>query len=229
MHEIEIENLVKKFGSFAALDGISLSVELGECFALLGPNGAGKTTLIKILSTLIVPTSGTVKVAGHDIKEEAEEIKRLIGVVSHNSFLYEELSARENLEFYAELYGASSSRAEELLGKFNLQARSEDCVSAFSRGMKQRLAIARALLHEPKILLLDEPSTGLDARSRAEFHDSLQNLRSSGATIILATHQLDEAKLLCERAVLLSRGRVMGEFDLKRGSATVERALLELE
>ncbi len=229
MQIIEARNLGKKFGNNVAVNNVSLTIARGESFALLGPNGAGKTTLVKILSTLIKPTSGTVKIAGRDIKEEAEEIKKLIGVVSHNSFLYEELTARENLEFYAELYGAPHSHIEELLRKFNLQARSEDFVATFSRGMKQRLAIARALLHEPKILLLDEPSTGLDLRSKAEFYDMMRNLHSSGATIVLTTHLLEEATLLCGRAVLLARGCVAGKYDLQRESGVVERALLEAE
>lgn len=227
MSIIEVKSVVKKFGSLVALNGVSLSIAEGESFALLGPNGAGKTTLIQILSALIRPTSGTVKVAGYDVKEDAEEIKKIMGVVSHSSFLYEELTARENLEFYAGLYGAKSSRADELLKEVNLQSRGEDFVATFSRGMKQRLAIARALLHEPRILLLDEPSTGLDASGRAEFYETLRRLHSQGATVVLTTHLLEEAKLLCDRAVLIRKGEVVKEFDLKKEAESVERALLE--
>ncbi len=228
---IEINGLSKKFGRHVALDDVSLSVESGESFAILGPNGAGKTTLVRTLSTLLKPTSGSVKIAGFDASEEPEGIKRKIGVVSHNPFLYDDLSARENLAFYADLYGVGRERVEALLKKVGLQERKDNLVCEFSRGMKQRLSIARALLHDPEILILDEPGAGLDIQSKRMFYDTIKELNANGTTVVLTTHYLEEVEELCQKAAVLDRGalKASGTLDeIKGGAKTLEDAYIEL-
>ncbi len=215
---IEVEGLVRRFAGTRALDGIDLRVEEGEAFALLGPNGAGKTTLVRVLATLLRPTSGKVRVCGLSLPEERDEVKRRIGLVSHNPFLYNELTAAENLAFYAELYGVAG-RVESLLECVGLSHRSEDLVGTFSQGMRQRLSIARALLHDPRLLILDEPTAGLDLQSRADFYAMVKGLHARGGTIVLATHNLEEASHLCTRAAVLNRGKVETVLDLRQGGA----------
>ncbi len=226
---IQVQNLVKRFGSFVALQDITFAVEKGERFALLGPNGAGKTTLVRILSTLSKPSSGAVQIGGRDLTEEPEAVKRIIGVVSHNTFLYDELTAVENLEFYAQLYDADSSTIKGSLEKAGLLERSDDFVSTFSRGMKQRLAIAKALLHGPEILLLDEASAGLDVQGRIDLYETLKELNAQGKTLFLTTHQIGEAEELCERIAIIDRGRLkaIGSLrEIKGESKTLEEAYL---
>ena len=206
-------------------------MEKGEAFALLGPNGAGKTTLIRIVATLLRQDSGEVRVLGYDVREEPQEVRRRIGVVSHNPFLYEELTARENLEFYARAYGVAESRVDEMLKMVNLLEREDDLVSTFSRGMKQRLSIARALLHSPEVLLLDEPTTGLDLKGRRDFYNLLGELLAEGTTLLMTTHHLDEAERLCTRGAVLLSGRVvaMGELsELKASVESLEEAYLRI-
>ncbi|WP_456474432.1 heme ABC exporter ATP-binding protein CcmA [Candidatus Pyrohabitans sp.] len=231
MPAVELRGVRKRFGTLEVLKGINLSVAKGEAFALLGPNGAGKTTLIRIIATLLRQDSGEVRVAGYDVREDAQEVRRRIGVVSHNPFLYDELTARENLEFYARAYGVKLSRAEEMLERINLAEREDDLVGTFSRGMKQRLSIARALLHSPEVLLLDEPTTGLDLRSRRDFYALLEELRSSGVTLLLTTHHLDEAEKLCSHGAVLHYGRMVAEgalSELKRSMESLEEAYLRI-
>jgi heme ABC exporter ATP-binding subunit CcmA len=228
---IEIKDLSKKFGRHVALDGISLSVSPGESFAILGPNGAGKTTLVRVLSTLLKPTSGTVKIAGYDVAEEPEKIKRQIGVVSHNPFLYDDLTAFENLAFYADLYGVGQENIDALIKKVDLYERKDNLVEEFSRGMKQRLSIARALLHEPQILILDEPGSGLDIQSKRMFYGTIKGLNEKGATVLLTTHYLEEVEELCQKAAILDRGtvRASGTLDEIKGEAkSLEDAYIEL-
>jgi len=228
---IEITDMTKKFGRHVALDRVSLSIEEGESFAILGPNGAGKTTLVRTLSTLLKPSAGTVKIAGFDAFEEPERIKKEIGVVSHNPFLYDDLKARENMAFYADLYGVGHDRVDVLLKKVGLQERAESLVGEFSRGMKQRLSIARALLHEPKILILDEPGAGLDIQSKRMFYDTIKELNRNGTTVVLTTHYLEEVEELCQKAAVLDRGalRASGTLDEIKGSATtLEDAYIKL-
>ncbi|MEE9565091.1 MAG: heme ABC exporter ATP-binding protein CcmA [Candidatus Hydrothermarchaeaceae archaeon] len=228
---IEIKDLSKKFGRHVALDGISLSVSPGESFAILGPNGAGKTTLVRVLSTLLKPTSGTVKIAGYDVAEEPEKIKRQIGVVSHNPFLYDDLTAFENLAFYADLYGVGQENTDALIKKVGLYERRDNLVGEFSRGMKQRLSIARSLLHEPQILILDEPGSGLDIQSKRMFYGTIKGLNEKGATVLLTTHYLEEVEQLCQKAAVLDRGtvRASGTLDEIKGEAkSLEDAYIEL-
>ncbi len=220
---IEILKLQRKFGDFVAIDGLNLSIGRGESLAILGPNGAGKTTLIKIISTLLRPTSGTVRINGHDIIEEAEKVKTQIGVVSHNSFLYGELTARENLEFYSRLYRISSNKKiDDLLDAVKLRFRADDLVGTFSRGMLQRLSIARSLLHDPEVLLLDEPTTGLDVKSKHTFFKMIKEQNKAGKTIVLTTHHLEEAEELCQNVAIMDRGRVIKSGTLEKIKGEVE-------
>ncbi len=218
---ITLENVVKVYSRFKALDGVSLSIGDGERVAILGPNGAGKTTLVKIISGQIRATSGKVEVMGKNPSQFSRELRRKIGFVSHNPMLYDELTAYENLKFYAKLYDVEESRIGEVLKKVKLYERRHSRVKTFSRGMKQRLSIARALLHRPRILILDEPTSGLDIEGRMELLEYLKNFES---TIILTTHNIAEAERLCERAVILMNGKIVAECDVK----DAEKVYLEL-
>ncbi len=225
---IRIEELSKQFNNFVALKGINLHIKKGESFALLGPNGAGKTTLVRILSTLLKPTSGKAILNGLDVTENPEEAKRQIGVVSHNPFLYDELSAMENLEFFASLYDAEADIIS-LLRLVNLNKRARDPVATFSRGMKQRLSIARAILHDPAILILDEPTSGLDIASRNSFYTLIDAMKQKGKTILLTTHYIEEAAGLCTRGVVLNKGKVASEIDLTKPKSELENIFSGLE
>jgi heme ABC exporter ATP-binding subunit CcmA len=225
---IQVENLSKRFNNFTALDKVSLQIKKGESFALLGPNGAGKTTLVRILSTLLKPTSGNAILNGIDVTENPEEAKRQIGVVSHNPFLYNELTAKENLEFYSGLFECEPDLMD-LLRIVNLDRRARDPVANFSRGMKQRLSIARAILHDPDILILDEPTSGLDLTSRKSFYKLIESLKSEGKTILLTTHYIEEAAGLCERGVVLNKGKVASSVDLKAPKSELEKMFSGLE
>lgn len=225
---IRIEELSRRFNRLVALDRVNLHIKPGESFALLGPNGAGKTTLVRILSTLLKPTSGRVVINGIDVREEPEEAKGRIGVVSHNPFLYDELSAWENLEFFADLYDCQPN-IPALLQEVNLKGRARDLVGTYSRGMKQRLSIARALLHDPQVLILDEPTSGLDITSRQGFYNLLRSLKQKGKTLLLTTHYLEEAMLLCARGAVLNKGKVVSELDLTGQKEELERIFSGLE
>lgn len=212
---ITATNLSKTFGGTKALDSVTLSVARGSSFAVLGPNGAGKTTLIGVMSTLVKPSSGSIKINGVEISDEPERVKRQIGVVSHSTLLYDELTARENLSFYAGLYGVDVD-VDEALGKARLLQVGDDMVGTFSRGMKQKLSIARAMLHEPEILLLDEPTVSLDAKSRQEFYKSIDELSSKGVTILLTTHSFEEAQRLCRECAVMDRGKIIFKGEIKK-------------
>ncbi len=206
---IAVHGVVKRFGYKYALRGVDLNIEKGERFALLGPNGAGKTTLLKIIATLLKPDRGKVFINGIDAFKNREKIKKLIGLVSHNTLLYDELTVKENLSFYADLYDVEERRINDILKFFDLYKRRNDQVSTLSRGMKQRLSIARALLHDPEIILLDEPTSGLDFKSKEKFYEMLKKI---DATIVLTTHSFSEAKELCEKIAVINDGRILGVF-----------------
>ncbi len=208
---IEVHDLTRSFGPHIALDGVNLSVEAGEFVTLVGPNGAGKTTLLRILATLLRPTSGTVRIAGLDPARDGAEVRRRIGFLSHRTLLYEDLSAEQNLRFYARLYGLpdAAPRIDELLERVGLAHRRHDLVRTFSRGMQQRLAVARAVLHRPSVLLLDEPYTGLDPQATEALSALLTGLAGEGCTILLTTHDLERGLAMGNRIVVLSRGRVV--------------------
>lgn len=197
-----------------AVDGISFEIRSGEIFGLLGPNGAGKTTTIKMLCTLLAPTSGTARVAGYDILREPARVRGSMGTVfSSERSLYWKLTGRENLEYFAALYhvepSSTASRINYLLGKMDLQAKSNELVERYSTGMRQRLAIARALLADPKVVLLDEPTAGLDPQSARNLRDTVRSLSDEGHTILLTTHYMAEADELCDRIAIIDHGRII--------------------
>ncbi len=208
---LQVRGLHKYFGRHRVLRGIDLDVQAGQTLILLGPNGAGKTTLLRILATLSRPTQGTVRVSGVDIGANPEGIRQYLGLVSHAPLLYDDLSAAENLEFYARLYGLErpAARVQELLKKVDLYHRRKDLVRTFSRGMIQRLAIARALLHNPPILLLDEPDTGLDPQAAEMMTDLLQDIGGHERTIVMTTHHLERGFALADRVAILAGGNLV--------------------
>ena len=216
---INIETLVKAYGFLPVLKGIDVTIQRGQFLALLGPNGSGKSTLLRLLTGLTKPTSGVIRIGGWRMPDEAASVRGQIGLVSHKSLLYDNLTARENLRFFADLYNLPTSdlqaRIETLLDKVGLKKRGNSLVRTFSRGMLQRLSIARALLHDPHVLLFDEPYTGLDQDAGDILDDLLLQSQEDGHTIIMATHQLERAARLCDRILILSRGRIA--FDGLRG------------
>ncbi|HSE38898.1 MAG TPA: ABC transporter ATP-binding protein [Blastocatellia bacterium] len=209
MRAIEVENLSRAFNNVRAVDNISFSVNAGEIFGFLGHNGAGKTTTIRMLSGQLRPSSGGGRVAGCDIVAEQQRLKPLIGVVSEHQNLYERMSGRENLEFAASLYGQDRQRVNEVLQQVDLRDRAKDKVQHYSNGMKQRLLIARAILHRPQIVFLDEPTRGLDPVVGREIRRLIVDMSKQGVTIFLTTHYMEEADQLCERVAFLSEGRIV--------------------
>ena len=213
---IHIHKLVKTYGLLPVLRQIDLDIQAGEFVTLLGSNGSGKSTLIRLLSGLTKPTLGTIQVGGWTIPDEAMAVRAQIGMVGHQSLLYENLTAQENLIFFARLYNLSKSeqqnRIPALLNQVGLAKRADSLVRTFSRGMQQRLSIARALLHEPHILLLDEPYTGLDQDASTLLDDILRQAHHDGQTLIMATHQLHKAVKLAERIIMLSKGKIVSDM-----------------
>jgi len=210
---IEVGDLTKRYGEILAVDHISFDVRKGEIFGFLGPNGAGKTTTIRMLTGLSRPTAGSARVLGFDVKSEMVKAKKHIGVVPEASNLYDELSALDNLVFMARLYGIPRSqrktRAEELLKIFGLYERKDHLFGTFSRGMKRALTIAAALMHNPRLLFLDEPTVGLDVVAARSLRNLIINLRHQGITVFLTTHYLEETDLLCDRIAILVKGRIV--------------------
>lgn len=206
---IEARDLRRSFKNNEAVRGISFSVRRGEIFGLLGPNGAGKTTTIRMLTGQIVPSSGGATVAGCDVVRNHQQLKERIGVVAEEQNVYERLSARNNLRFNCWLYNLPESRVDEVLDLVRLRDRAKDPVRTFSNGMKQRLLIARALLHKPPVLFLDEPGRGLDPIAGREVRDAIAQLSRDGMTILLTTHLLEEADQLCQRVAFINKGSLM--------------------
>ncbi len=215
---IEVRALTKRFGYKRALNGVDLRLKRGECLALFGPNGAGKTTLIRILSSLMRPTSGEVLVAGFDAKSEGEDLRRIIGVISHNTFLYDNLTAFENLKFYGRMYDVKGlkERIEEVLKLVALKECMHERVQTFSRGMQQRLSIARAILHEPAILLLDEPYAGLDQNGMETLKGILEGFREGGKTTVMTSHDLERGLEMCSRVAIIHSGVIVYSEDTSR-------------
>lgn len=207
---IKIEGLVKSYGHLPVLRGVDLHIEAGEFVTLVGANGAGKTTLLRVVATLLRPMAGKVSIGGWPLPIHAEKVRRHIGLVSHHALLYGDLSAAENLHFFARLYGLDrrEERVEAALRQVGLAARQRDPVRTFSRGMTQRLTIARATLHEPDVLLFDEPYTGLDQEASALLDDLLRNQAAQGRTILMITHDLVHGLNLADRVAILDRGKV---------------------
>ncbi len=212
---LRARKITKAFGNFTVLKGIDLDLRQGEFITLLGPNGAGKTTLLRILATLARPTSGTIEIAGIPLKEAKASIRGLLGVISHQTYLYEDLTARENLMFYGKLYDVPdlAGRVAEMLQKVGLERRANDRVRTFSRGMQQRLSIARAILHNPPVLLLDEPDTGLDRQAAEMLQEVIKELATGGEprSVIMTTHNLERGLAMANRVIVLGSGRIVRE------------------
>jgi ABC-2 type transport system ATP-binding protein len=228
MLSIETKELTKRFGSLTAVDSLSFTVKEGEVFGLLGPNGAGKTTTVRMLACLISPSQGSAQVHGYDISRDSLKVRQIVGILTENPSLYERLSAYENMDFFAEAYGLSNlnekqKRIRELLEFFELWERRDDRVATFSKGMKQKLAVARALVHKPPVLFLDEPTAGLDPESAKAIRDLVKRLsQREKRTILLCTHRLEDAERLCSRVMIIDNGRsvIVGTPDeLRNGIA----------
>ncbi len=217
---VEARGLAKVFGERRALDGVSFALPAGSFLSIFGPNGAGKTTLLRILATLSRPTSGTLSVLGADALEEPGALRARIGLISHKPMVYGDLSAQENLEFFASLYGpVDKGRIRGLLELVELDHRRNDAARTFSRGMTQRLSIARALVNDPDLVLLDEPYSGLDPHAMQLFDELIERVRP-GRTFVMVSHDLDKGFSLCTHALILARGKVVA-FD-ERGSFDAE-------
>jgi len=214
---IKVKNLVKKYGSLRAVDGISFEVGKGDLFGLLGPNGAGKTTTISTLATLLPPDGGQASIGGYDVATNPSMVRRLLGVVPQEIALYTDLNARDNLRFWGELYGLSGksldSRVGELLELAALSEHAAQKVSTYSGGMKRRLNLIVGLIHSPEVLFLDEPTVGIDAQARTRILDMIRHLGNSGMTVIYTTHYLEEAEQLCDRIGVIDKGRMVALGD----------------
>jgi len=208
---VKVEGVTKSFSNQLALRGIDLEVRRGESIVLFGPNGAGKTTLIKVLATIMNPSSGRVLIDGLSLKNNAEEMRRRIGVVTHETFLYNNLTAHENLEFYSRMYDVPrrKERIQEVAAMVGMTSRLHDRVGTLSRGMQQRISIARSLLHRPAIMLLDEPETGLDQEAISMLWKALATEGERKRTVILTTHNLERGLELGERLLILDKGRIV--------------------
>jgi ABC-2 type transport system ATP-binding protein len=214
MHAIQMDGLTRLYGSLRAVDGVTLTVERGEVFGVLGPNGAGKTTLVRLLNGVLAPSAGSCRVLGFDPTAQGRELRQRTGVLTESPALYERMSARENLRFFGTMYGVPEAkllaRADEMLEAFGLAERANDKVVSFSKGMKQRLALARALVHEPEALFLDEPTAALDPDAARRVTELIVEFsRQAGRTVFLCTHYLPEAQRLCDRVAVLNRGRLI--------------------
>ena len=206
---ISMKNVRKDFKETKALKNVTFNVEEGEIFGFLGPSGAGKTTTIKLLTAQLIPTSGELKVLGKDVYANKKDIFKNIGVLSDNSGVYDRLSVRDNLMLYADIYGVSRENVDEILNKVGMSEDIKKEAKKLSKGMKQRLLIARAVLHKPKLLFLDEPSSSLDPGTALEIHRLLRKLNAEGTTIFLTTHSMEEADKLCDRVAFLNDGEIV--------------------
>jgi ABC-2 type transport system ATP-binding protein len=213
MNAIEVDHMVKKFGDFTAVNDISFTVARQEIFGLLGPNGAGKTTLIRMMTTLLAPTSGTARIGGHDVRTDANGVRNVLGVIPQAFTSDPELTAKENMTIHAKLYGVPADKRDALIDSLLEQVEllnfRDALVRTFSGGMRRRLEIARGLVHSPKIMFLDEPTTGLDPVSRTNVWEMIRSLRDrSELTILLTTHYMDEADKLCDRIAIVDHGKL---------------------
>ncbi len=230
---IEMTELCKNFGAFRAVDHLSLTVQQGEIFGLLGPNGSGKTTTINMISGLSVPTSGEVRVMGYDVRHQARQVRRILGSIPQETALYEELTAWDNMDFHADLFGVPRHEKKErivrLLELVQLLDRKASRVSTFSGGMKRRLAIARALLHDPSLIYLDEPTLGVDVQARRAIWEYCLSLRDQGKTVLITTNYLEEAQALCERLAIIDHGKLITVDTPDHLKQTFGGTILELE
>lgn len=210
---LEVKNLEKNYGDFKAVKGISFAIKAGEIFSLLGPNGAGKTTTISMLSTLYEPSAGDATIAGHSVTKEPMQVKNAIGVVPQEIALYEDLTARENLIFWGQMYGLSgkalTSRVDEVLEQIGLTEKAKDRVKTYSGGMKRRVNIGVGLLHKPQLLFMDEPTVGIDPQSRRAILDTVKDLNKQGMTVLYTTHYMEEAEELSDRVGIIDHGELI--------------------
>jgi ABC-2 type transport system ATP-binding protein len=216
---LEVNGLTKNYGKLVAVDGVSFRADSGATIGLLGPNGAGKTTTVSIIAGLLSPDSGEVLIEGRQVKSDTDPVKLKIGLVPQDMALYDQLSARDNLTFFAALYSLSGAKATQAidgaLQLVELSDRAADKVATFSGGMKRRLNLAAALLHDPQILLLDEPTVGVDPQSRNAIFDNLEALKKRGKTLVYTTHYMEEAERLCDRIVIIDHGKVIADDTLQ--------------
>ncbi|MEZ0396146.1 MAG: ATP-binding cassette domain-containing protein [Anaerolineales bacterium] len=233
---LEVKDLVKKYGDFTAVKGISFAVEEGEIFSLLGPNGAGKTTTLSVLSTLYAATSGEAIIAGHSVTREPMAVRQIIGVVPQELALYEDLSARENLVFWGQMYGLSgqalSKRVDEVLEQIGLRDRAKERVKTYSGGMKRRVNIGIGLLHKPRLLFMDEPTVGIDPQSRRAILDSVKELNRLGMTVLYTTHYMEEAQELSDRVGIIDHGELIAlgtQKELTRQVGEMESLILHID
>mgnify|MGYP001489730071 FL=1 len=212
-HILEVKDLVKHYGDFQAVKGVSFSIAEGEIFSLLGPNGAGKTTTISMLSTLYTPTSGDASIDGHSVTKEPMAVRGVIGVVPQDLALYEDLTARENLVFWGQMYGLSgkslAARVDEVLAQIGLTDKAGNRVKTYSGGMKRRVNIGVGLLHKPKLLFMDEPTVGIDPQSRRAILDTVKDLNQQGMTVLYTTHYMEEAEELSDRVGIIDHGELI--------------------
>jgi heme exporter protein A len=214
---IETKQLIKRVGDKVILRGVNLSIKQGQSVAILGPNGAGKSTILKVIATLIKPSSGEVLINNKEIKKHALEVKSLIGYLPHASLLYDHFTPLENLVLFGKLYGVKNGekRAKELIEKVGLSFFLHEPVKSFSRGMIQRVAIARAIIHDPRILLLDEPHTGLDQQAIAILNKVILEMKAQGTTTVMVTHDFKQAAEICDRIIIIKNGRIADDFLLE--------------
>ena len=230
---IEVIDLCKSFGAFRAVDRLSLEVRQGEIFGLLGPNGSGKTTTINMISGLSTPTSGEVRVLGFDVRRQARQVRQILGSVPQETALYEELSAWTNMDFHADLFGIPRKEKKEritrLLELVQLLDRKDSRVGTFSGGMKRRLALARALLHDPQLIYLDEPTLGVDVQARRAIWDYILSLRDQGKTVLITTNYLEEAQALCERLAIIDHGKLIAVDTPEHLKQTYGGSIIEVD
>ncbi|MBJ7618199.1 ATP-binding cassette domain-containing protein [Weissella confusa] len=232
-YAVEIEGLTKTFGTQTAVDNVSFNIKRGEVFGLLGPNGAGKTTTLRMMTTLLKPTSGTIQIFGHDVKKEPKVVRSLFGLTGQYASVDEDISARENLMIFSRLNGLSrreaKERTEELLNEFSLVASADKAISNFSGGMRRRLDLAVSLISRPALIFLDEPTTGLDPRTRTQMWDTIRELVAEGSTIVLTTQYLEEADELADHIALIDHGKLVSLGTPAELKAQVGGAKLRLE
>jgi ABC-2 type transport system ATP-binding protein len=230
---IEMIDLCKTFGDFKAVDHLTLTVQRGEIFGLVGPNGSGKTTTINMISGLSVPDSGEVRVMGYDVRRNSRQVRQLLGSVPQETALYEELSAWANMDFHADLFGIprreKKQRIIQLLELVQLLDRKDSRVGTFSGGMKRRLALARALLHDPQLIYLDEPTLGVDVQARRAIWDYILSLREQGKTVLITTNYLEEAQTLCDRIAIIDHGKLIAVDTPDHLKQTYGGSVIELE
>jgi len=234
---IQCDSLTKKFGGFTAVDQVSFEVGNGEVFGLLGPNGAGKTTTMRLLSTLLKPTSGTATIAGHDLLRDPQKVRASIGVLPEDTGLYDRLTPREHLLYYGKLHSMPEDvlrkRSDELLETMELGDRANTKVGDFSKGMKQKVALLRAFIHDPPVLLLDEPTAGLDVMSARSIHAFVERFRKEGKAIMISTHNMTEAQKLCDRLAIIDHAKIVAvgtvaELQQKTSQKDLESIFVQL-